>query len=175
MHGVPLPAAVIDSQLSALDDLIDAYQPDRLIVVGDLLHAAVGLTPRLRESVAAWRSRRQLPIFVIPGNHDRSLSNVAEQWRLTICPNHYTEGPFEFVHNPEAARRSNAAGFSFAGHVHPAVRLAAGGDSLRLPCFHLKPGLCVLPAFSSFTSGVGARPEPGDRLFAIAETHVVEI
>lgn len=86
---------------------------------------------------------------------------------LTICPECHTEGPFDFVHDPTAAAAGRQ---TFAGHIHPAIVLRGGGDSLRLPCFHLKPGLCVLPAFSAFTSGASIRPDIGDRVLAIPRT-----
>gem|GEM_PF-4957861 len=39
-----------------------------------------------------------------------------------------------------------------AGHLHPCVNLGGRAfDSLRLPCFHFKPHVGMLPAFGSFT------------------------
>lgn len=172
VHGAPIPAGVIESQLAAIDKLLDTHSIERLLVVGDLLHAGIGLTPLVLDTVAAWRRRRPLPLLVVPGNHDRALSRVAQAWGLTTCPECHTEGPFDFVHDPATAAAGRQ---TFAGHIHPAIVLRGGGDSLRLPCFHLKPGLCVLPAFSAFTSGASIRPDVGDRVLAIAHNEVIEI
>jgi metallophosphoesterase superfamily enzyme len=53
--------------------------------------------------------------------------------------------------------------------------LNSGAESLRLPCFWLRDGLIVLPAFGEFTGGVSIAREPGDRVIAIAEQRLFEI
>lgn len=55
------------------------------------------------------------------------------------------------------------------------ARLRGGGDSLRLPCFHLGPRVGVLPAFSDFTGGQRLGRGGGDRVFVVVEGRVVEV
>jgi metallophosphoesterase superfamily enzyme len=65
---------------------------------------------------------------------------------------------------------------ALAGHLHPAVRIGGrADDSVRLPCFWLREGLAVLPAFGSFTGGARFDREPGDRVVALAEDRLYEI
>jgi metallophosphoesterase superfamily enzyme len=55
------------------------------------------------------------------------------------------------------------------------VRLGSGADRLRLPCFHLRSEVGVLPAFSAFTGGMDVARRPGEHVYAIAEDTVVEL
>ncbi len=65
---------------------------------------------------------------------------------------------------------------AFAGHLHPAIRLAGrADDSVRLPCFWLRDGLTVLPAFGAFTGGATFDREEGDRVLAVAGDRVVNV
>jgi metallophosphoesterase superfamily enzyme len=56
------------------------------------------------------------------------------------------------------------------------VRLAGrADDSVRLPCFWIREGLTVLPAFGSFTGGACIARGPGERVIALAEDRVFEV
>lgn len=172
-HGLPIPRAVLDEQLTRLDAAILATAARRIIIVGDLLHAPAGLTGPMVEHFAAWRSRSTIEIAVVPGNHDRALSRIASAWRLTILPTPHIEGPFAFVHDPAHCPR-RASVYYWAGHLHPAVTLRRGNDSLKLPCFHLKEKLGLLPAFSAFTGGSPIARDARARVFGIADNQVIE-
>lgn len=170
--GVPVPAGDADEQLARLGAIILAMQAERVIVVGDLLHAPSGLSASLCERVERWRARHTLPVIVVPGNHDRGLDRVAEAWRLTLAPGTLDEGVFAFCHDPETP---NPAGrFCWAGHLHPAVRLRLGAERLRLSCFWIHAGGAVLPAFSRFTGGAPVRPKASDRVFALTDDEILE-
>jgi metallophosphoesterase superfamily enzyme len=49
--------------------------------------------------------------------------------------------------------------------VHPAFRLAAGRDSLYLPCFLVGPTRTVLPSFGAFTGGFLLTPQAHESIF----------
>ena len=86
-------------------------------------------------------------------------------------PEHLDEGPFRFAHHPAPA----PGRYVWAGHVHPTVRLGRGADRLRLPCFHLGREVGVLPAFSAFTGGQDVTRRAGERIYAVADRHVVRV
>lgn len=171
--GVPMPAGMLEKQLATLGAVITGSKAARVIVVGDLLHAPAGLTEKMIECVGTWRDSVDAEIVVVPGNHDRKLEDVAARWRMTVTGPRWEEGPFAFEHVPPAG--SNAGKFLWCGHLHPAVYLRAGGDSLKLACFHVGPSRAVLPAFSTFTAGGQLPLRAGDRRFAVAEGEVVEV
>jgi DNA ligase-associated metallophosphoesterase len=172
-HGLPIPRALLDEQITRLDNAIRATQAQRVLIVGDLLHAPAGLTGPMVETFAAWRAATPIDIAIVPGNHDRALSRIAESWRLTILDSPHLEGPFAFIHDPAHAPR--LPHYAWAGHLHPAAVLRRAGDSIKLPCFHLTPRLAILPAFSTFTAGGALDRTSEDRLFAIADSQVIEV
>lgn len=184
--GVPVPTAVGRESLDRLSALIELCRPDRVLVLGDLLHAPAGLTPTLIDSVVRWRRRFTGRFELIRGNHDRQIDRVADLWHLKVHPEEcVAELDFIFSHAPTPSPHA----FNWAGHLHPLLTIRAGADRLRLPCFHisrpvlspaqseLEPavGVCVLPAFSLFTAGVGIRPAPTDAVFAITDDRVMKI
>ena len=185
--GLPLPAAVAEGVLAAdlerLDRALAATAARRLLVLGDLIHARDGVTPALSARVAAWRRtldpRGVESLELVPGNHDRHLARLPAEWRVDVLPPAVDEGPFRFTHAPPAegngAEAAAPAPYVLAGHVHPVARLRGGGDSLRLPCFHLGPRVGVLPAFSDFTGGQRLGRGGGDRVFVVVEGRVVEV
>jgi uncharacterized protein len=173
-HGLPIPRGLLEEQIARLDAALRLTGARRVLIVGDLLHAPAGLTGPMVECFGGWRAGVAVEMAIVPGNHDRALARVAEVWRLAILPSPYNEGPFAFVHDPD--HRSAGRGvYCWSGHVHPAVVLRRGGDSIKLPCFHLGARLGILPAFSTFTVGGRVGRDRSDRVFGIAEGCVVEV
>ncbi|MEN0020954.1 MAG: hypothetical protein AAF747_08745, partial [Planctomycetota bacterium] len=76
-HGVALPVSLLDDSLDRLSRAVRATAAERVIVLGDLLHAPVGTTSSLLEAVAEWRAGFPAQIDVVPGNHDRGLHRAA--------------------------------------------------------------------------------------------------
>jgi DNA ligase-associated metallophosphoesterase len=175
--GAPLPQGILEADLQRLDNAIAATGARRVIVLGDLIHAGLGLTDWLVESVARWRrSHPGIELLVIPGNHDRRIGSVADAWGLDVAPLQLREGPFVFQHDPGTPRPAGTEEcYTWAGHIHPIATLRARGDEVRVPCFRLGPRLGVLPAFSRFTSGTGAPQEDGEEVYAIAAGRVIRV
>lgn len=170
--GVPMPAGVLEADLARLDELLRGTECHRIIVLGDLLHATIGLTDMLVETVAAWRSRwRHVEVVVIPGNHDRALNKVALPWQLTLSAPLLRQGGFAFRHDPEPT----PGAYTLCGHLHPLVRVRGAGDALRLPCFWMGPEVGVLPPFSAFTRGITVQPAETDAVFVLVDGRVVPI
>lgn len=170
-HGIGLPTIPLETQLRRLSDAMIDTGARRVMILGDLLHAPIGLTTSLVESVASWRSRHAVDLFVIRGNHDRRIESIADRWRLTVVNGHHQENGFSFTHDP--ADRNG--GFTWAGHLHPAITLGGRADRLKLPCFIVSPEKAVLPAFSTFTSGGRVRTSAEDRIYPIADGRVWEL
>lgn len=170
--AVPLPRGTTPENLRRLGAAVDAAGAERLVVLGDLLHAAEGTTERLVEAVAAWRRERDaLEVVLVPGNHDRTAGPLPDALGIRVADGPVADGPFVCRHAPEPDDR----GYVLAGHRHPAVVLEGRGDRLRLPCFHLTDAVATLPAFGEFTGGATVRPAPADRLYAVADDAVVPV
>ena len=144
---------------------------ERLLVLGDLVHAKRGLTAELLERISTWRASVKARLVLVRGNHDRALKEVPSGWNLDLVEGELAEGPFTFAHEP----RAQAGRYVWAGHLHPTYCLVGGGDRIRLPCFHLTPETGVLPAFSAFTGGHDMPRTGDDRIFVVVEGKVVEV
>lgn len=182
--GLPLPEAVLmgvlDKDLARLRAAVEATSARRVLILGDLLHATLGVTPQVVARFAAWREtvarcRGEVQFEIVPGNHDRALGKVVEAWSLRVMGERHEEGPFAFVHEPPARRDAADAKYTWCGHTHPAVWVGPRSSGMKLACFQIGERVGVLPAFSVFTAcGVVARND-AERLIAIADERVIEV
>lgn len=167
--GLPLPLGASEAELTRLGRLIREVDAERVLVLGDLIHAARGVTDALIEMVASFRLGHPVRIQLVTGNHD--VGDLPAAWNIERVGSFVDEGPFRFRHMPDEKHER----FVWAGHLHPTVRLEGGGDLLRLPCFRVSRHCLILPAFSDFTNGIVMHREPGVARYAIADSHVVAL
>lgn len=170
--GVPLPA-VMHKQLAQLSKLIEKTRCRRVMILGDLLHAPAGLTQLMLDEVRTWREQHACEFAIVPGNHDRKIDKVADWWNMRLLGELHHEGPFAFTHEPRAI----AGKFTWAGHIHPVVKLRTASDALKLWCYVIdhERQFAVLPAFCDFTSGGRFERGAATKVYAIAEGCVLEV
>jgi DNA ligase-associated metallophosphoesterase len=171
--GVPVPHGTTSDTLSRLSALIDLMQPNTVVFLGDLFHAREAHAAPTLAALHEWRERYStLDLILVEGNHDRKAGAPPAALRVHQESDPWRVDRFAFCHYPCFV----ADACAFAGHVHPAIRLHGRADaSLRLPCFWLRDGLTVLPAFGAFTGGAVIDREEGDRVIAVADDRVVEV
>ncbi len=163
-HGIPLPSDGDAGTLNALLELAATHRPEQVVVLGDLIHSALGLTVELRAKLAALPELLGCPLKLIGGNHERG------SWieGLPQLPSQAL-GPWWLSHVPEPrAHRLN-----LCGHLHPVARLGGSSDGLRLPCFALdaESQRLALPAFGRLTGGHPCSQR--ERIWLIADGTVV--
>ncbi len=171
--GIPVPTGTTTTDLKRLDAALDATGAERLIILGDLLHARSGRSAATLDAFRQWRTRRRnLRIALTRGNHDLRSGDPPAEWDIECVPSELCEPPFLFCHEP--CRR---AGYRvIAGHVHPAVRLEApDGATVRLACFVFGPDCALLPAFGRFTGSQRLRPREGDAIFVVVDGQVLPV
>ncbi len=170
-RGVPVPERTTDDTLARLDRALDHSAAQRLVILGDFLHARAGRSETLLAAVATWRSRHTaLPILLIRGNHDDRAGDPPDDWGIDCQDEPVGSPPFVWRHAPAAS----AEGYVLAGHVHPAVSLSGpGGLSATLPCFYFGRDYGLLPAFGDFTGTALVRPRAGDRIYVLADGVVI--
>lgn len=170
--GVPVPAGTTAANLARLDDLLARWPVRRLVVLGDLLHAASGRAPATLAALADWRARHaDLPITLVRGNHDDHAGDPPAELGIEVVDEPWPCAGLALCHAPDTP----ADAYVIAGHVHPVARIGRGLDSLRLPCFHATARVLVLPAFGEFTGGHPTRSRAADRLYAVADGQVVAL
>lgn len=169
--GVPMPRGILEETLSRLGRIVRLTSARRIVVLGDLIHAANGLSEDVIDTVARWRERIDGEIELVCGNHDAKVAELPSNWAIMRRPSALLDAPF--VHQHDA--RPSAAGYALGGHLHPMVRLRGRIDRVELPCFVVGLHRAILPAFTLFSRGVRVEPEPGDRLYAVADGTVVDL
>jgi uncharacterized protein len=141
--GRLVPFWGMDSARSRLFGLLADYRPQRLILVGDLVHDRAATEP-LRELLE--RLGEQCEVIAIAGNHDRKLGGQIE------LRDSFQTGEFEFRHGD--CERRHSGRIEIIGHFHPAASLHDGaGLRLKFPAFVQKRNCWILPAFSPWAAG----------------------
>jgi len=172
-RGVPVPQGTTRETLARLEAVLERTQPASLVFLGDLFHAAEAHAPATLAALRAWReARASLDVVLVEGNHDLKAGAPPPYLGIEVRSEPWCVDGLALCHYPQLVSGTHA----LAGHLHPAVRISGrAGDSVRLPCFWLREGLAVLPAFGSFTGGASFEREAGDRVVAIAEDRLYEV
>jgi len=161
--GVPVPGGTSEANLARLGALVDRFRAAEVIFLGDFLHSARSKGGPGMAAFAAWHAKRPgLALTLIRGNHDQHAGDPPPELGIAVVDEPFTRGPWALCHHP--ARRPGQA--VVAGHLHPGAALGgAAFDRLRLPAFHARPGVLVLPAFGEFTGLASVMREAGDQCF----------
>ena len=145
-QGIPCPSDDDKGTFNPLLDLCHQWEPNTLIILGDLIHSRLGLTPQLRDVLRHLPELCGCELVLIGGNHDRSC------W-IEGLPQHASQavGRLWLSHAPETPRETGQ--LNICGHLHPSTRLRTRADSVRLPCFAFDPDgpRLVIPAFGELT------------------------
>lgn len=168
--GVAVPDGAMFDDLVRLAAAIEGTGAERIIVIGDLVHDARGLTPLVREFVTRWRHTVPCRLDLVLGNHDRRVRRLPSEWDMVVHDPCLTLEPLAFCHDTHVPGT-----YTLIGHVHPRIHLFGGGDGVRVPCFHIGHSVMTLPAFSTLTAGVSIYPGEGERAVAVAQGYVVPI
>jgi DNA ligase-associated metallophosphoesterase len=170
--GIAIPSAVLDAELNALDGVLCATRCERLLVLGDWVHAPPSDRERWPERVRAWRRRhRELAVDLVVGNHDRDIAPWLREWRITAHREPHSFGGLALFHEVDPA--APPAGLS--GHLHPVAWLRAGRERIRLPVFARRDDHLVLPSFGRFTGGYDGLDPKHWRSYATTGERVVDL
>lgn len=172
-RGVPVPRGTTLETLGRLTALVRHTGAEAVVFLGDLFHAADSHAAGTLGALREWRAEhRRLELVLVEGNHDVSAGAPPVELGIRVEQEPWRVGPLALCHHPQFVAGAHA----LAGHLHPAVRISGrADDGVRLPCFWLRDGLTVLPAFGAFTGGARIDREPGDRVLAVAEDRLYEV
>ena len=147
--GVPVPRGATAGDFGRLSALIERTRAERLVVLGDLLHAAAGRVAALDAAFRRWRAAHAaLEVMLVRGNHDARAGDPPPTWGIAVVAEPYPLAPFVLCHEPLVPR----TGYALCGHVHPGVRITGHAyESARLPCFVIGQRRMLLPAFGRLT------------------------
>ncbi|MFJ7008482.1 ligase-associated DNA damage response endonuclease PdeM [Pseudomonas putida] len=159
----PVPRGTTQATLARLDALLASHDCERLIILGDFLHARTARAPATLAKVHQWRERHEnLHIVLLRGNHDRNAGDPPASLRIEVQDEPWILEPFALQHEP----RPHPTHPVLAGHVHPVFVLRGKArQRLRLPCFLIDEGVSLLPAFGEFTGGWTIAPDGNGRVY----------
>jgi DNA ligase-associated metallophosphoesterase len=166
--GLAVPTGQTSADLARLDALIAHYEPQRVFVLGDLVHGAAPLDAPWIRMVSAWRQRHaDIAMILIAGNHDRHFDArvlgfevIAESLRIENIVLRHAPGIIEGC-------------YVLAGHIHPGVLLHDGWRRHRLPAFRFGEHCGLLPAFGTLTGLHETPPAIGERIVAVTPAGLV--
>lgn len=145
-HGIPIPSSVQIQDLNRLEDLLLYFCPEKVFIVGDLVHA--NSSAEVLAFAELTRKFASISFILIEGNHDR-LS--LEFWRELGIPSVFKSIFIKgicLIHKP--INREEIP--TICGHIHPGIRIILPNKKgLKLPCFVQTKNQLILPAFSLFT------------------------
>ncbi len=163
--GRLLPPYDRRSTLRRLAAVMDRYDPDRVIVLGDSLHdeAAAERMPRAdRDKLSILRQGREW--YWITGKYD---SDLPDWLGGIVCPALTIEG-IKFRHDPSSGPKTH----EIAGHLHPVARLIRRGATVRRKCFISNGERLVIPAFGVYAGGLNVLDKAFADLFQDGDFHV---
>ena len=172
--GIAVPQDIYKNDLHRLFELVQFYQPVKLIVVGDFFHSVEN---KEADFFTKWRNDHfALEIELVKGNHDIMPAEWYSKNNIHVHDNEYADGPFRFVHEWQEILQDSENSFYISGHIHPGIRMSGlGRQSICLPCFYFEPNFAILPAFGGFTGLAIVSPTRSSRVFAIANQEVITI
>ncbi|MDW5562539.1 MAG: metallophosphoesterase [Methanomassiliicoccus sp.] len=167
-EGIHIPRIQTKTVIASLSRLVDRYEPDRLVILGDLKHEFsrnLGQEMKDVRSVLDSVSDRT-DIVLVKGNHDNYIENIVSRIQVPVVAQYKAAG-ITFVHGHLPCGERPLV----MGHEHPSVKIVDRvGAYLKLPC-HLwlrEERILVLPPYSPLASGTDLTGVgPGDCLSPI--------
>jgi metallophosphoesterase superfamily enzyme len=187
---VEFPLGEASDLRERLAELLAAFDPERVVVAGDVLHQFSRVSESVDRSLAGLREAcldaGARPVLVA-GNHDTMLSSVwrgdvHDRYELSLADGttadaerdaptddylpETTPGPVVVRHGHEEPPDAEAAdaGLYVVGHDHPTVEI----QGRRRPCYLFVPDAVagtpalMLPAFNRLPAGVTVNGMSGD-------------
>lgn len=178
--GIPVPAKIHQDDLSELNSLITNFQPEKVLILGDLFHSVYN--NEWKDFADLLSRRSDINFILIKGNHDILPDEVYEIDNLAVNENALVISPFCFSHKPAftipdlhnesfiTENNGYQAYYNISGHIHPGISVQGKlGQRIRMPCFYFTKEGGILPAFGKFTGCKCLRKTAQNFIFGIAE------
>lgn len=171
--GLFVPKGTTAAALARLSQLLAATGAERIVFLGDFLHAREGRHEPMWAAITSWRqAHANVAMSLVRGNHDRHAGDPPGELGIEVVDGPMVEGPFALAHHPVPVEGR----YVLAGHIHPCVTVRGKGRQReRLACFWFGRDTGVLPAFGEFTGCAEITPAPGERVWVVAGPDVIAV
>jgi uncharacterized protein len=167
--GIPMPQEGHLADLDRLEYLIKTWDPDSVLILGDLFHSEYNREWLWLKSLFKSHAKREF--ILVEGNHD-ILPEPAYGIGNLLKAGLIEEDLIVFSHEPLPATRK----LNICGHIHPGVRLTGKArQSITLPCFIHRGNQFVLPAFGKLTGLAIMDRVEGDAFYLVTHETVVKL
>ncbi|MBW8522661.1 ligase-associated DNA damage response endonuclease PdeM [Chryseobacterium chendengshani] len=168
-NGIALANHIMKNDLERLSVLIEYFQPEKFIIVGDLLHAGNNSDV---DEFCSWKNQYpDIKFCLVQGNHDKISKTLEKKLCLDFRSTSLEIDEISFVHDFD---RSNPK-FQITGHIHPGYIINSPVKRIKLPCFTQTSKQLLLPAFSEFT-GLDTKNIPKKGMyFVFTDSDIYEI
>jgi uncharacterized protein len=157
-RGSFLPPYDTRQTLMRLAEVIDRYEPARVIALGDSVHDVSAARRMAVEDLQILRIMQEDREWIwLTGNHDPKIAPSLGGRAL----GELSIGGIALRHQPSTGGVTH----EIAGHMHPAARLSMYGYSIRRPCFVGNGRRLVMPAFGAFAGGLNVLDDAFEPLF----------
>ena len=155
-RGQLLPPYDTGATLTLVERLVEAYDPETVISLGDSFHDPQAEHRLGTEAVSRIRAlTAKTDWYWVEGNHDPDPpAHLGGQGAKIL-----RRGPCVFRHEP-----TGEAG-EISGHLHPVAKIGGRGRSLRRKCFITDGNALVMPSLGTFTGGLNVLDEAVSCLF----------
>lgn len=145
-RGIAVPLEVQRQDLLRLHHILQKWQPQELVILGDFVHGRFIGEDSLRMWQALRSANMKTRFSLTRGNHDRYLQT--ETLLLDAVHSNLACHQVLLSHEPIDEGAHHFA-LNIHGHIHPALRLPQLRQ--KLPCLAYAAPHLNLPAFSEFT------------------------
>ncbi len=169
-NGIPMPGNMIDSELDRINTLVDLYEPNEVLFLGDLFHSVYNLA--WERAVEFFAGDPRTTYSLVEGNHDIMDEDQYRRAGILHRGLVYEKGGFLFAHD----RIDNLPDelYGVFGHIHPGVRLQGRGrQRMTLPCFCFRGDHLLMPAFGAFTGLARITPREEDEVYVVVDGSVL--
>ncbi|KVV14429.1 ligase-associated DNA damage response endonuclease PdeM [Flavobacterium sp. TAB 87] len=167
-NGIGIPEEAIYENFSRLSKVLDFFNPEKVIFLGDLFHSKIN---NEWNYFVEWKSNYVQQMILVEGNHDIIDSQYYSELNIEIHSELLIDD-FLLTHHPTEKEGL----FNFCGHIHPGIKLKGlGRQFLSLSCFFRKPNQLIFPAFGEFTGNAYLIPSVNDQVYAITKEEVIAI
>lgn len=168
--GIPIPEPIHDSDLFALSDLFERLKPKSVYFLGDIFHSDWNdQWTILNDFLSEFKT---ISFHLVLGNHDVLSDSFYSYSCFIIHPKPIYLDLLLLSHEPENQIEEGI--LNICGHIHPGMKMRAKArQSLRFPCFYLRKGQLILPAFGHFTGLAMVKPKKDEKIFAITPDRVI--
>jgi DNA ligase-associated metallophosphoesterase len=168
-QGLPLPGDSHVKDIDKIHFLIDKWEPQSVLILGDLFHSDYNKEWLWFKAVLL--QYYYIEFILIEGNHD-ILDNDQYSMQNLLKAELLEDENFVFSHQPLKEQGK----LNICGHVHPGIRIEGlAKQAEKLPCFYLSKTHLILPAFGYLTGLYMLEKEPASNYFLVTASRVIHM